>query len=163
MKHLAVAAEDAVRNELLVAGIGLDLIARPIGRVVRIEERFEVRLGLRQEPLKVAQLVKEQRGDAEHALCGCLADRHVRASFQGRVFRDSVPARGPSSSAILAAGSDARMSVSPTRIARTPAACSRATSAPVRMPLSLTRIILSAARGASCTVCSKSVTNVRRL
>ena len=58
--------------------------------------------------------------------------------------------------------SSARISDSPTRMARTPADCRRSTSALVRMPLSLTRQTPAGTSAAISSVCSSRVTNVRR-
>src|SRR5260370_22662387 len=59
-------------------------------------------------------------------------------------------------------GSAARINVSPTRTAFTPAVCSRTRSSQVRMPLSLTRQQSAGTPPANSNVCSSRVTKVRR-
>jgi hypothetical protein len=60
MKHLIAAAEDAIRDQLLEAGILFDFRSGAVAGVGGVEKGLQVRLGVRLEPLKVSDLVEQQ-------------------------------------------------------------------------------------------------------
>jgi hypothetical protein len=95
------------------------------------------------------------------AWCGWQWLRH--GTKVATTWDEGVPPAGePRSSSSLAPTSSARMRVSPTSTARTPAAWRRSTSARLRVPLSLTRQRSVGMRPARSRVCSRRVTKVRR-
>jgi hypothetical protein len=63
-------AENDVRNELLETRILLHCRSGAIARVLRIEQTFEVALGIAAESLEMTQGVKDRRGDDENVFRG---------------------------------------------------------------------------------------------